>query len=538
VPGAAGAKEPSGRPAGVAFAVALLALLSMASISRWPLVEEGLWRDEAITAFIAQSPSLEVFLHRNRISDYNPPLLCALVASWGRVFGFEERSLKVLALLFGLAAIVAVALLARKLAGNLAGFAAAFYAANNGLLIDHSGDLRPYSLSVSLAVIALAIVVDLRRSENDPKFRRRALALGLCLTLLVYTHIAGVLAAMIIGVFGVAMWATGRNRRAGRALTVAAAAAGVAFLPWLPIAWEQSRQGIPWELSSTLGARLYFIVTRREDLLPVGGLLGVAGFAALGLALSHMWDRARERARALSVEAAPVFASAILVPLLFALYSSGRRYLAIPSALAAVLVGCLIGLSWEHARKKEVLVRFVTLAAIGAVFLGTFVARIPTYRALDASEGISKSGIRDFCRSGPPPNLVLIAPDYLGPTVRYYCGPAITLRGFVEWSDPALFDPRRYAVLWRDPEVVARTVNQLQQAVDSSPDASFVLLSDASDRRPPLFYGSRVEQLRAALEARYTASNATTYRGRIESVQQAVFSRRESSESAALGSER
>jgi hypothetical protein len=55
------------------FVGVLFALIALTALSRWPLVREGLWKDEALRAFIA-SPRLSRCSSIEAESPTSPPL--------------------------------------------------------------------------------------------------------------------------------------------------------------------------------------------------------------------------------------------------------------------------------------------------------------------------------------------------------------------------------------------------------------------------------------------------------------------------------
>src|SRR6266542_3910612 len=141
-----------------AMVSALLALILIHAVwHRWPLVREGLWSDEAISVYIASAPSSSEFLRRLEINDFNPPLFHLLLAGWGRLAGWEEAPLKLYALAWGILALGAIGLLAGGLFGWRGAVLGLAFAAANPLLFSQSGELRPYTLSVVLAALALLL---------------------------------------------------------------------------------------------------------------------------------------------------------------------------------------------------------------------------------------------------------------------------------------------------------------------------------------------------------------------------------------------
>jgi len=503
------------------FVGALFALIALTALSRWPLVREGLWRDEALGAFIAQSPSLEVFLDRSRVSDYNPPLFNALIAAWGAIAGFEERSLKLFALLWGLAAIGGVALLASQLFGRTAGFISTVAASNNPILIGLSAELRPYSLSVLLATVCLTLVLRLRLQPNDRPFGLRWIALPVSLGLLAYSHLAGVLVAMVVGMVGIIMSIRRRTRPFGIVLGVSATIAGLVFLPWLPTAWRQSQVGLPWESQLTPAARWDDLVNRIPEVVPLMGMVMISAAAAI-----IGYPTARVRLREKAFGCALIGACSLSVLLTLGYYSPSSRYLAIPAALLAVLVGGALALVWDSVKSSRLPVRIAGIAGGGLYLASSILTRTPLYLEMVAQDraGLPKSGIRTLCRDHRfvRDDVVLVARDYMAPTVWDYCKPRPDLHGFVRWANPNLFDPRRYRELRASPVAVSETLRHVAQTLNARDGGRFDLI-----------WVSRVNALRKSLSEHYPEADSAFYDGRLERVGFTEYHRRRPAEGPA-----
>ena len=250
------------------MAVWLCALAAFAVWTRQPLLREGLWTDEAISVYVARSPSVGEFLARNRTSDYTPPLFNVLLAGYVRLSGSEERPLKLYALGVGFLAAAAATALAWELAGPLAAALAAAFLVNNPILIEMSTELRSYSLSAFLAATSLLVAFRLRR-RIPPAGSAGYVLLTTLLVLLVYSHIAGAMVAVVLFGWGVREWRRSPGNPFGRSLTLSAFTAGATFLLWLPTTWRQARIGLPWERALTFSESLRAFLFRTRDMLPI-----------------------------------------------------------------------------------------------------------------------------------------------------------------------------------------------------------------------------------------------------------------------------
>src|SRR5690606_28023570 len=108
--------------------------------------ETPLWLDEALSVNIASAPLAEIDdLLRH---DGHPPLYYWLLHLWIDVFGDGDAAVRALSGVLGLAAIVLVYLVARRLAGPTLGVLAAVLLAVSPYGIRYSSEARMYELVV------------------------------------------------------------------------------------------------------------------------------------------------------------------------------------------------------------------------------------------------------------------------------------------------------------------------------------------------------------------------------------------------------
>jgi hypothetical protein len=277
-------------------------------------------------------------------SESTPPLFYVLAWPWTRVFGSGEAGLRSLSALFGTATIVLVALVARRLAGDRAGLAAAALAAANPLLIWYSQEARAYALLVMLVALSIVCLQ-----------RERLGAWGLVAVLVLATHY---FAAFVV--VPEAAWVLWRHGRRAFPPLLAIGAAGAALLPLVVVQARGSRAAFIH--SSSLVSRLaavpkQFLVGYATPHATV--LVVVAVVIAVALALS------------LRREDRPMLALAVLaagVPALLAL--AGADYLITRNVLAA-LVPLLVAAGVAAARTRAGPVLVAGLCAVGVVaFVG------------------------------------------------------------------------------------------------------------------------------------------------------------------------
>ncbi|HKF41480.1 MAG TPA: glycosyltransferase family 39 protein [Thermoanaerobaculia bacterium] len=511
-----------------ALAAAFLAFLALCVWTRWPLVTEGLWRDEAAAVYVAHSGSLSEFVARHCSTEYTPPLFNGLLAAYTRVFGFDERPLKVLALVLGLLSLAALAALAAQLFGTWAALAAVVLAANNPILLGLAAELRPYSLSVALSAVSLIFAVRVLR-RSDPPNRGDAVLLTVCLALLAYSHIAGALTVFGIGLAGAAALVFPRSRAFGRSVLMAATIAGSLFAVWMPIAWTQFRAGLPYEPALGMSDRTHLLLSRIHLVAPDLG--GTAALLAAGGVIVIFWLREREvRARVAldAPELALLSGLSLVVVVLLGLFSRADRYLSIPAALLSVATAGLLGSVFAGSASASGFSRSWGWVVFAALLIGSFAARAPFYAELREASArrIPKSGVRTLCTELSPgqKDLLIAVPDYLATTLWFYCGPNPQLRGAALWQNALLLDWRTYGPAWTSPLLVPTALDLIEKHVASQRPSRLVLIRDTiAARGTALSFPARMRALRRAIESRFPPARESTFPGRVESVETTEF---------------
>ncbi|MBN1440078.1 MAG: glycosyltransferase family 39 protein [Anaerolineales bacterium] len=117
------------------------------------LGRQGLWFDEAYTAFVVRRPPAEMvqFLITDGV---HPPLYYVLMAAWVRLFGDSEVSLRLPSAIGGGVAVWILYLLVRRMTGEREALVSAAFLGASPFLIWHSMDARMYSLECLAAVAA------------------------------------------------------------------------------------------------------------------------------------------------------------------------------------------------------------------------------------------------------------------------------------------------------------------------------------------------------------------------------------------------
>jgi 4-amino-4-deoxy-L-arabinose transferase-like glycosyltransferase len=334
---------------------------------------QSFWLDEAVTHQLV-SRTLGSMLARIPQSESTPPLYYVLAWVWVRIFGAGEAGLRSLSALFGTATIVLLALIARRLAGDRAGLAAAALAAANPLLIWYSQEARAYALLVALCALSLWCLL-----RED--WRGWAVAAALALA----THYFAVF--IVVPELAWVLW---RHARGSRVAAWSAATVVVVAAALSPLAIVQSGGNRAGFISATgLGGRI--VAVPKQFLIgyatPHAVVLTVV---ALLLALALASSLRRSDRALLSLAACAVF-----VPLAMAV--AGADYL-ITRNLIAAMVPLVVLAGVASARSRFGPAAVGGLCAIGVIAFagveGNAFYQRDDWRAVAAALGPATHGPR------------------------------------------------------------------------------------------------------------------------------------------------
>jgi mannosyltransferase len=201
------------------------------------LTTASLWWDEFAT--LAQVRGSFAEMIAATASDTYPPGYNVLAWVAVHLFGTDEWSLRLPALLAGIAAIGATYWLGAIVGGRTTGWLAALLLALSPFAIIHSHDARMYSLLLLGAALAATAAIRLLQAPSWP----RAAVLTAANALLLYSHPYGFLSWVAMTGAILLLVAIRPQIRRGLAMIVVAEAAGaVAFLPWALILMGVARE--------------------------------------------------------------------------------------------------------------------------------------------------------------------------------------------------------------------------------------------------------------------------------------------------------
>jgi len=355
------------------------------------LTSQSLWADEGNSVRLIERP-LRLVIEAAR-ADVHPPGYYVLLWVWGRVFGQSEVAVRSLSVAIGVCLVGLIYLIGRRWVGARAGWLAAFCAAVSPFQVMYSQEVRMYILVAFLgaaATYAFACWLE-GGTARDRLIWSAAYVLFSAGGL--WTHysfpivLAALSAAWLVWWLGLR---AGREQRAGLGAWRAGGwwvgmqlAAGVLYLPWLPIAWARTWGYGPisagHSISTIVGQSLKFLSVGEtvpdDDLtrwLTVG-IVGLAVFGAWGgLAPSRARDRLRTRALAIGLALLVIAPMALMVGLTLAGRPAYRpKFVLVASPAFCMLVGQGIALL-EHSSgpRRTVSNQLWLLLGIGLVGVG------------------------------------------------------------------------------------------------------------------------------------------------------------------------
>jgi 4-amino-4-deoxy-L-arabinose transferase-like glycosyltransferase len=275
-------------------------LVIAAGLRFYRLETQSFWNDEGNSARIAERSLASITA--GAAGDIHPPLYYYLLHVWRGLFGASEFALRSLSAVLGVLLVWLTYLIARQAFSHGVGVLAAFIAAINPFQIVYSQEARMYLLLAVIGAAATGVLLSLlvqwsgsdQGSVNRGSDRGRwsffigHFSLVILYAAGLYTHYA--FPFIIVTHFLIVLAWVIAQRRAVRQLAPwigIAAAAGVLFSPWLPIAirqittWPSSRSPIDAGALLLATARWYLLgpTLPTADALPamlIGGFFLIA----------------------------------------------------------------------------------------------------------------------------------------------------------------------------------------------------------------------------------------------------------------------
>jgi len=221
-------KEPIQKP--IVLLVLFLVVVVGAAFRIARLGSESLWLDEAYSISMSQESLPEIV--RETSSDVHPPLYYFALHYWTKVFGGSEFAMRLLSVVFGVAAIPLIYKVASLLFDRMTGLFSAVLLAWSHFNIEYSQEARMYSLLALLALGSIYFFLELLKNEARTS---NLIGYVVCTSLLTYTQVYSVFILAAENLFFLILFFSSRNifRRTLWRWLLSQAAVLLLFLPWL-----------------------------------------------------------------------------------------------------------------------------------------------------------------------------------------------------------------------------------------------------------------------------------------------------------------
>lgn len=235
----------------------LLSITTVGLLLRlYNLTAISLWHDEAFSALLIKYPWREM-IYRIGL-DVHPPMYYFFLRFWYYIFGYSLFSLRAMSVFFGVATIIAVYVLVKKVFGNNnTALIASALVAINPFQIQYVTEARMYTMGTFFVVLsAYLLVIALQKTKNYylptgqiPKPTKRQLFFSyawftISASILTYTHYYLLFSVAALGLYGIFyLWKNFRWQFTKYIwLALSGLGIGILFLPWLKIFLFQYKQ--------------------------------------------------------------------------------------------------------------------------------------------------------------------------------------------------------------------------------------------------------------------------------------------------------
>jgi mannosyltransferase len=410
------------------YVSACLAILLVATGLRfYRLDAQSFWNDEGNTARLVERPVPLIIA--GAAGDIHPPGYYLLLHVWRAFAGETEFALRAFSALCGVLTVAVAAAAGRYAGGRRASgwrvaLGAALIVALHPLSIYYSQEARMYALLGLASALTLLFSLKLQLHNPKSKIQNLPLFLALSITLGLYTQYAFIF--VLIGLnlaFGID-WLLRRPwnwRMAGRWIA-AHALAGLAFLPWAPVALG-ARGWRPPDLTSAQAIQEITRALLVGITLPVGAAPWVTACAALLLLLA-LTSRARLRFAVWAAVGMALVPALLLIA--FGLYRPAYlKFLMASVAPLAVLLATPCSLPGTGAGSRGQ--RAWTWLA-GALLLVLLSAQAASLRHLYTDPAYARDDYRGLAariaaEARPGDAILLSAPNQWEVFTYYYRGP-------------------------------------------------------------------------------------------------------------------
>lgn len=260
----------------------LLLALVMFSVH---LQSDAFWSDEASTLRnIGASPypprSVDDLVYHIGLSEWPPAYFLALLG-WGNLVGWSEFAARTLSMFMGMLTLAISFRLSRTMFNERTSLVVAFLLSTSINFVFYTHELRGYAQYMLLTISSVYIYWGLiNRTKRSLAF---ATAFILSITLLMYTHYLAIFVVVGLGLYHI-LFARGCTN--WKSIFFYFVLAGVAFLPWLGIAFINVAGVSTWKTDETAQLLLTNLINNTSNKLWF--------FSIPLLIASLVWYRKRE----------------------------------------------------------------------------------------------------------------------------------------------------------------------------------------------------------------------------------------------------
>ncbi|MDT4966683.1 MAG: mannosyltransferase [Acidobacteriota bacterium] len=217
--------------------IAILLILALGAVLRvYKLGSESIWLDEAFTIQITHGSLSSIVEETSK--DVHPPLYYFVFHYWLELFGDSEFASRLLSVLLGVLAILAMYKLAALMFDRTMGLFAALLLALSPFHIEFSQEARMYTM---LTLLTLLSMYFLTRMLAEKPGRVALAGYVISSALMMYTHVYSlfIIAAQNLFVFSLVFLSRDTFRRIWKRWLIAQATLAVLFIPWLSVLMQQ-----------------------------------------------------------------------------------------------------------------------------------------------------------------------------------------------------------------------------------------------------------------------------------------------------------
>lgn len=413
--------------------ILLFCITAIGAILRALLVNAGVDVDDVTTVYIAEAPNIGELIERVRLCEFAPPLYFMFMSVWIKLFGDSSVSLVIPSMVFGIALIPCVFLLAKELfeRDDIA-FTSAFFTAVSPLATLFTREVRSSSLIALISTIAFYFFIRCLKATR----KQRLIGLGLLLILMLYTNYFALLlvALMVLNTLVYTRFPFKSVVFKPLAILGTIGGALICFLPWGPIFFEQQQSAAFWTYQESINNPLFLYTSNLAATLPIPWnasfvlltfILPIAGLIIL-------WKTVRLLSRRDLInyidhhKAHSFLLANLLIPILGYTYITpiigSQRYM-----MSFVVFGLIFWASLIVAAGENIVVRLAerssTRRTVAVIVFALMLISVTFVEINSLSDG-DRSGLRRFAIDWQAKKFkhtaLLIAPDFDSYNLIYY----------------------------------------------------------------------------------------------------------------------